>query len=189
MTLLTKTISTLFMLRPLGLSSSILSKFGFINAFSKDIDKEYCYDEGVYLLFKPLDMDIFRSFLEQEYETTDVIEDYDYSGGYVVVVYKLKNEFKNDFTLVKLGLYSKTSKSFQDTFPKVVKIIDKKGRHKDEISLQYRIFNKTQDLIDFWEDTLNVTFSKSQEVWEGFHEEKETLNIQNIIYNVEKVSN
>ena len=36
-----------------------------------------------------------------EYERTkDIIEDYDYEDGYVVVVYKLNMEFKEDFNTI-----------------------------------------------------------------------------------------
>jgi hypothetical protein len=104
------------------------------------------------------------------------------------MVYKLDPKFKKDYELVRQGLYSKTSKDFQNVFPKVVKIM-KNGKHRDEISLQYRIFNRTQDLINFWEDKIGITLSSDQEVWEGFHEERETLNINNIKEYVEQVSN
>jgi hypothetical protein len=134
-------------------------------------------------------MDLFRDFIDSEYErTSNIVEDYDYEGGYVVIVYKLDPKFKEDYQLVRQGLYSKTSKDFQNLFPKVVKIM-KNGKHRDEISLQYRIFNRTQDLINFWEDKLAIKFSSNQEVWEGFHEERETLNINNIKEYVEQVSN
>jgi hypothetical protein len=134
-------------------------------------------------------MDLFRDFIDSEYERTDnIVEDYDYEGGYVVVVYKLDPKFSKDYQLVRQGLYSKTSKDFQNIFPKVVKIV-KNGKHRDEISLQYRIFNKTQDLIAFWEDKIGITLSSDQEVWEGFHEERETLNINKIKEYVEQVSN
>jgi len=45
--------------------------------------------------------------------------------------------------------------------------------------LQYRIFNRTQDLITFWEDKFGITLEKEQEVWSGFIEENECLNIGN----------
>ena len=51
----------------------------------------------------------------------------------------------------------------------------KNGLHKDEISLQYRIFNKTEDLVKFWEEKFDVTFGYDQELWRGFSEEEETL--------------
>jgi hypothetical protein len=185
---LKRSISTLFMVKPLGIGFDKLEKVGFINGFIKDVNHECNYENCVYLLFKPSDMDVFRDFIEDQYEKTkDIVEDYDYEGGYVVVVYKLKSEFKKDYMLIRQGLYSKTSKNFQALFPKVVKIM-KNGKHRDEISLQYRIFNKTQDLINFWEDKLGVKFSNDQEVWEGFHEEKETLNIKNIKKHVKQIS-
>lgn len=186
---LKRSISTLFMVKPLGIGVDKLEKVGFINGFIKDVNHECDYENCVYLLFKPSDMDVFRDFIEEQYEKTkDIVEDYDYEGGYVVVVYKLNPKFKKDYTLIKQGLYSKTSKDFQALFPKVVKIM-KNGKHRDEISLQYRIFKKTQDLINFWEDKLGVRFSNDQEVWEGFHEDRETLNIKNIKEHVKQVSN
>lgn len=182
--LLTKTISTLFMVKPLNIGSETLSKVGFINGFTKDLGYDCVYEDCVYLLFKPSDMDIFREFLINEYDTNDnVIDDYDYEGGYVVVVYKLNPKFKKDYDLVRQGLYSKTSKDFQNLFPKIMKVVIK-GRSRDEISLQYRIFNRTQDLINYWENKLNCKFSENQEVWEGFHEEKETLNINKVLQHV-----
>lgn len=181
-------MTTLFMVKPLGIGIEKLDKMGFINGFIQDVDHDCIYEDCVYLLFKPHDMDLFRDFIDSEYErTNNIVEDYDYEGGYVVMIYKLDPRFKNDYQLVRQGLYSKTSKDFQNLFPKIVKIM-KNGKHRDEISLQYRIFNKTQDLITFWEDKLGIRFSNDQEVWEGFHEERETLNINNIKQYVE-VSN
>lgn len=157
---------------------------GFINAYVKDAGKEDHYDECIYLLFKPENLDKFREFLDNEYERTKaVIEDYDYEDGYVVVVYKLDEKHKNDFVLVKQGKYSKTSASFQKLFPKMIKIA-KNGLHRDELSLQYRIFNKAEDLISFWEDKLGIDLVEivgdEFEVWEGWNESKEILQIDKI---------
>lgn len=179
-----RTTTTLFLLRPLGLSPSDVDKYGFISAYSRDANQDHQYENCVYLLFKPSDMDLFMDFLERERELRNVVEDYDYEGGYVVIVYMLPSKFYKDYELIRQGLYSKTSKAFQEVFPKVIKIV-KNGKHRDEISIQYRVFNRTQDLIDFWESKLGVRFSPDQEVWEGFHLEKETLNIDKIKSNVE----
>jgi hypothetical protein len=62
---------------------------------SEDVSHDSVYEDCVYLLFKPHDMDLFRDFIDSEYERTDnIVEDYDYEGGYVVVVYKLDENFK-----------------------------------------------------------------------------------------------
>lgn len=157
---------------------------GFINAYIKDVDRDDHYKDSIYLLFKPENLDKFREFLDSEYERTkNVIEDYDYNDGYVVVVYQLNNKYEKDFNFIKEGKYSKTSIEFQNMFPKVIKIT-RNGLHKDEISLQYRIFNKSEDLVNFWEEKLGInleqTVGKNYEVWEGFDESKEILQINKI---------
>jgi hypothetical protein len=178
--IIVKNISTIFMVKSLGIDRDKLERNGFVNGYCGDAGQDFHYEDCVYLLFKPTDMDRFAFFLDQEKERTDVIvDDYDYEGGYVVVVYQLDPEFKPDFDLIRQGQYSKTSRRFQELFPKVTKIV-KNGKYRDEISLQYRIFNKTQDLVAFWEEKLGVRFSPDQEVWEGFHEERETLNIHKL---------
>jgi hypothetical protein len=177
---LKKTITSIFMVPTLKIGRSSLMENGFINAYVSDAKKLPAYQNAVYLLFQPKDLDKFRHFLEEEYERTkDIIDEYDYEGGYVVVVYKLDVKFKRDFLLVMEGLYSKTSKEFQSMFPKIVKV-QKEGLRRDEISLQYRIFNKTEDLVKFWEDKLNVEFDEDQEIWHGFVLENETLDIDKI---------
>lgn len=175
-----KTITSIFMVPTLKIDRKKLATNGFINAYSKDVKQEVEYKDAIYILFKPNDLDIFRSFLVEEYERTDqVIEDYDYPDGYVVVIYKLDSKFKKDFELVRLGKYSLTSIRFQEIFPKTVTII-KNRMSREEISLQYRIFNRTEDLIAFWEERLAVEFADDQEVWYGFDEDKEVLDIDKI---------
>jgi len=173
-----KTITSIFMVPTLKISRDHLKDNGFINGYVRDAGIDEQYKDAVYLLFQPKDLDRFREFLDNEYERTKaIIDDYDYEDGYVVVVYELDTRFKKDFLLVKEGLYSQTSKAFQNLFPKIVKI--KKGYlNKDEISLQYRVFNKTADLVQFWEEKLGVQFDSDQEVWEGFDIDKETLDIK-----------
>lgn len=181
---LSKTITSIFMVPTLKVPKDQLKNNGFINGYLKDEEKDVQYEDSVYLLFQPKCLDKFREFLDSEYERTkQVIEDYDYEGGYVVVVYKLNEDLKEDFNLIKQGKYSKTSKEFQSLFPKEISIKSAKGITKNELSLQYRIFNKTEDLIEFWEDKLGVdlgnVIGSDFEVWEGFDLIRETLNIKN----------
>ena len=175
-----KNITTIFMVPTLKVPKNALKSNGFINAYIKDASREDGYKNSIYLLFKPDDLDKFREFLDGEYERTKaVIEDYDYDDGYVVVVYQLDDKFNNDFELIKQGKYSKTSKEFQKMFPKTVTIV-KNNSVRDEISLQYRIFNRAQDLIEFWEDKLGISLKDEYEVWEGWDDLRETLEINKI---------
>jgi hypothetical protein len=175
-----KTITTIFMVPTLKINRDHLYDNGFMNGYVKDVRKDVQYENCIYLLFKPENIDKFKDFLDGEYERTkSIIDDYDYEDGYVVVVYELDNKYKRDFEYVKKGKYSKTSKEFQSLFPKIVKI-KTNGRYKDEISLQYRIFNHTEDLVQFWENKLDVKFDDDQELWHAFIEENEILNLDKI---------
>lgn len=171
-----KTITSIFMVPTLKIPKNALANNGFINGFVKDEMRDVQYENAIYLLFRPSQIDSFREFLDNEYERTkSIIDDYDYPNGFVVVVYKLNPEFLPDFDVIRSGKYAKTSPTFQKEFSKFVRI-EKHGKATDELSLQYRIFNRTEDMIKFWEDKFDVTFEDDWEVWHGFEEEKETLN-------------
>lgn len=185
---LEKTITSIFMLPSLKVDRDKFKDNGFINAYIKDEIRDMPYENCIYVLFHPKDLDKFREFLDKEYERTkSIVDDYDYEDGFVVVVYELNKKFEKDYKLIQEGKYSKTSKAFQELFPKVIKIV-RNGLRKDEISLQYRIFNKTQDLVKFWEDELGVEFDSDQEVWETFHIKRETLSEEKIRNYVESES-
>lgn len=175
-----KTITSIFIVPILKINKDDLKNNGYSNGYVEDGRKDVQYENSLYLLFKPENLDRFCTFLDNEYERTkNIIDDYDYENGYVVIVYKIDDKFKKDVELIKEGKYSKTSKVFQEMFPKTIKI-QRDGLSRDEISLQYRVFNKTPDLIEFWEKKLNVTFDDAQELWEMFVKEEEILNLDKI---------
>ena len=175
-----KTITSIFIVPTLKIPREKLQENEYINGYIRDDRREVQYENSVYLLFRPKEIDKFKSFLDEEYERTkDLIDDYDYEDGYVVVVYKLDEKFKEDFELVKKGKYSKTSPSFQQLFPKIIKI-KVNGLSRDEFSLQFKVFNKTEDLRRFWEERLGVIFDNDQEFWKAFIEENESLNLSKI---------
>ena len=179
-----KTITSIFIVPTLSIGREKLMDNGFINGYIKDSRKEVQYEGCIYLLFKPKDLDKFKDFLDVEYERTkSIIDDYDYEDGFVVVIYMLNEKLEKDIALIKKGKYSRTSPAFQSIFPKVVKL-RRNGFYKDEISLQYRIFNKTEDLKQFWEDKFGMEIDEDMEVWEGFFEENEILNIDKFKENV-----
>ena len=175
-----KTITSVFIVPTLQIPRQTLLDNGYVNGYIKDARRDVQYEGCVYLLFHPKNLDKFREFLDNEYERTkSIIDDYDYEDGFVVVVYQLDKKFNKDFGLIKEGLYSRTSKEFQALFPKIVKV-KINGLQRDEISLQYRVFNRTEDLIKFWEDKLGVEFDDDQEVWHAFILEDEILNIEKL---------
>lgn len=172
------------MVPTLGINKEALRANGFLNGYSKDAHRDVQYENCVYILFKPSNLELFRDFLDGEYERTKaIIDDYDYPDGYVVLVYELNAKFKRDFEFIRTGKYSKTSKEFQNLFSKMVRI-KKDGYLREEVSLQYRIFNKTKDLKEYWEDKIDIQFDDEMELWGGFKEESETLDISKFKQNV-----
>ena len=175
-----RTVATIFMVPTLKIKRETLMENGFINGYLSDSRRDVQHINDVYLLFKPTNLDKFREFLDNEYERTNyILDDYDYEDGYVVVVYQLNPVWREDFMLIREGMYSRTSQDFQKDFPKVIKIM-KNGLHRDEISLQYRIFKKTDDLKQYWEERLDIVFTDDMEVWDGFDIARETLDLDTV---------
>ena len=111
-----KTISSIFIVPTLGINKESANSNGFINAFINDQNSIKKYEDCVFLLYRPKYFSRFRKFINDEYNRTRaIIDDYDYSNGFVVVVYRLNPKLGSDFQLIKQGKYSKTSIEFQAT--------------------------------------------------------------------------
>lgn len=178
---LERTITSIFIVPTLKIGRERLLGNGYINGYAKDGKKDVQYEDCTYLLFQPSDLDKFKMFLDEEYKRTKaIVDDYDYEGGYVVLVYELDKKWEKDFHLIRQGKYSKTSDEFKELFSKTVKLV-RNGLRRDEVSLQHRIFRKATDLREFWEEKLGVEFDDDMEVWQGWIEENETLDIDLII--------
>ena len=74
-----KNNTSVFMVPTLNIGKQNLVSNGFINAYIRDESQEIPYKDAIYLLFRPMDINRFREFVDEEYERTDqVIEDYPY---------------------------------------------------------------------------------------------------------------
>lgn len=194
--------STLFLLTGLRLTTEELKKYGFVSAYAKDIDHEIFYVRPVYLLFKPSDVSLLEKFIASEYSrperdnnsknsifspsvpiiNTSLKEDYDYPGGYVVLVYSFPEYLKDDYALFLMGEYSKFSDKYKSMFSDYSKV--KFGKNVDPVtipSLPFRIFNKTPDLKEYLENSLGINFDPSQELWSSPSlDGKDCLNISKL---------
>lgn len=170
--------STLFILRPVvGVSWGILAEdFGMVNSYLKDKSREDLEGELLFVLFKPIDFDYFELFLEQQAALEHFIEDYDYTNGYVVLVYKIPEYLKSDFELFKQGKYSKFSDLIKNCYEKqVVTFL------KPISTFQWDVFNKAKSLRKELEEFLETQIEKGSELWQLPDVEKECLNIQQFI--------
>ncbi|WP_338226783.1 hypothetical protein [Algoriphagus taiwanensis] len=136
----------------------------------------------IFLAFRPNNETEFMEFIEAEILRTKLFfRHYSYPCGIKMLVYKLDPRLSADFELVRKGRYSGTSKEYQALFPKTVTVKNIFGKKGEEISLQYRVFNKTADLKKFWEDRIGVQFLEDQELWPGMSIEKETFHINRFL--------
>lgn len=180
--------STIFLLYPLGIERRKIAQLGFIQAYLLDAEKDVDYQNPVFLLFKPDSPTIFQAFVDSEYErtnkitnTVDIIEDYDYIDGHVVLVYQFPKEFEEDYNKFLKGKYSKFSKKFKETYPKTIKMKTEEGRIIEEVSTQYRIINRTSEFKDYLEDVFGEgTFSEDMEYWSKPDMDKETLTFDKL---------
>lgn len=176
------TNTSTFLLRGLGTNTEDLKKLGFINAYIDDANHEPHYEEAIYLLFKPEDIEEFQFFIMKEQEReAEIIEDYDYEGGYIVMVYKFPEKYNKEYNLFLRGEYSGFRKSYVDLFPIEVQIKNKFGAIiATKASAYYHIFNRTPELRKYWEDKLDIELDDEAEYWEGIDIKKETLDIKKI---------
>jgi len=182
-----KTVTTVFIVPTLNIDREDLYNNKLINGFIADVNKEDYYQEDVvFLLFKPNNMDVFRAFLEKEYEINSfIIEDYDYEAGYIVLVYQLNPELKKDIELIKQSKYSKVSDHFKSLFP--LRLIDYSDPKRDTtMSIQHLVFDKDKRLLEFWESQLggeDFAMDPNAELWNEFNLKNEILDIETIIEN------
>lgn len=167
-----KNCTTIFLLPGIGHHRQELLQYGFISAYLDDIEHEVHHEDCIYTLFKPDNMILFQEFLKVEYRSSPVVEDYDYEGGYIVVVYKFPDKFMTEYNLCLEGKYSKFSSEYKKLFPDKIKT--EKGMTN---SLQHRIFNRTEDIKKYWEKKIGEKLPADMELWSSPDMSKEVLDI------------
>lgn len=155
--------STLFILKPVvGVNWGILkSDFGLINSYLKDKAREDLNGDMLFVLFKPTDFDYFEMFLEEQSEKNlSFVEDYDYTGGYIVIVYKIPEILKPDFELFKKGQYSRFSSLIKECYDKqVVAFL------QPHPTFQWGVFEKAKWLKKELEEFLETQIERGSELW------------------------
>ena len=174
------TITNLFLVPPLGIGRDRLRIQNLVDAYIQDAGNINPYTDVVYLLFKPDNLSIFNEFVEEErYRTDRLIDEYDYSGGYVVLVYKIIEEDREDVKKIFRGEYSKISERYKSKIPPTIKKLIQ-GEYKEDISLQYEIIGKSQRLKEYWEELLGQEIDSKTEVWSKPDKDRETLFINKV---------
>jgi len=165
--------TNLFVVPLLGIRRESLIRLGFVDAFIKDELKELEYDNVVYLLFRPLKWTEFNIFVEEQRKLGAIVDEYDYSDGWAVVVFKYDKKWEKDVNTIMIGKFSKTSKEYKSFLPYYA------DTEKQELTNQQLILEKRQEVKDYWKQELDLSFEEGDEVWH-FYSEREILNEESI---------
>lgn len=178
-----KNCSTIFLLPGIGLYRKDIVKYGFLSAYIDDINHPIHYVDSVYLLYKYDNHAMFQAFLDNERERAVnlILEDYDYEGGYTVVVYKFPEKFMPEYNNFLIGKYSSFRNEYKNIFPVSVEVMNDKGVKEKWMSLQHHVFGRTDTIKSFWDEKLGITLTEDMECWSAPSiAEKETLNINDL---------
>jgi len=170
--------SSLFLVKPVvgeGLGT-LESDYQFISSYLKDEEREDLNGDFLFLLFKPIDFEHFESFVFKQKNNTNFFEDYDYEGGYVVLVYTYPDFMIRDLKKFKEGKFSEFTSYTKGLFNKFYKpsIIGKQQK-----TPHWLIFDKDKILRKELSELLDVEIGKEEELFKKPGKE-EILNIGKI---------
>lgn len=180
------TCATMFLVRPLGLCekheslnpkdpnvAKIIKRYGFKGAYLYDENHISASPRVVYCLFKPPNLQEFNEFVQMELDdNADIIDEYDYPEGHVVLVYRFPEIYSKDFDLIVAGKYSQCSDTFKVLFPVT--------KSKTQLTIYALVFFREPKLASIVEAELNVKFEDDMEFWYVPDTEKETLTYEKL---------
>lgn len=173
--------TSMFLVPALGLDVGHLrTNYGFINGYLGDRHYEHKIGNCLHLLFLPEDLSDFQAFLAQQYRKSQILDEYDYTGGYVVIVYQFPEIYLRELKLFLKGKFSRFSKQYVSVLPSVTYSPNSEGRNVPTVSLQYMVCNKSPAMKNFWEDRFKMELDPQNEYWFRPKMTRETLDIEKI---------
>lgn len=175
--LLKRTVSNMFMVPLLKIGRPILEEHGLINSFLLNAEEDVVYENALHLLFSPPNIDRFNLFVAlQKTKNTAFINELDYPGNLVVLVYQLPSKFKADYEKIWQGKFSEVSEEYKASIPSIIQL--KEGnRTTNNLTIQHMVFGKLEVLRTHWEIRFNVTMENDQELWTKPTIETETFKL------------
>lgn len=209
------TNSSIFLLPCFGISYKEFEDLGFVNCYLADKNREKVNskDIHIYLLFKPstelMEIEQTGGYLKLERETQHnrlskkieeledldgdrmvLLEDYDYEGGYIILVLKLPERLREDYNNFLGGKYSKLSTMMKKHYPndKITKFKNEKGQIEQLLgkSLPLRIIERDITIKKYVEDKYDINLDDCEEYWSVPSLEKETLDIETFYQDINK---
>lgn len=179
--------SFLFLLPAFGTTTDRLVKLGIRDTYLRDTHREYDAEHLLFLLFKPLNLELLNQWIDEMDERGLVMDEYDYEEGYVVVVLRFPEKFVEDYVRVMKGKYSKCSREYKKMFPRTIKVRDG-GKEINTTTLQVLVFERDKSLKKDMSESFGIPMNKLEEelgpdyeCWPIVNMDKETLNIVEVI--------
>jgi hypothetical protein len=177
-----RTDTTKFLLPVYKIGLKRLTELGFINCFLKDEERETVNetDLHLYLLFKTdeeqqKELQKIIGLLEKKEGEVILLEDYDYSENYMVLVFKFPEKFRNDYQLFIEGKYSHLSDAIQATYPEKTVADFYPFTPLEGKSLQWMVCHKDPALKRFLEQKHDLDLSDAPEYYHLIDMDNETL--------------
>ena len=184
-------VSTVMLLPIIKVSKNLMFnfyRFGFKNTylFSEQLDGEYNFNP-IYLLFEPKDLNLeFAEFIFELSSNHNFIEVKDIGYKKILVVFRIPDQFKEDFKLFLEGKYSKVSTDYKKCFQLEKPVKNERGDIKRDISggvimeptTFSHIFNKTDKLKNIYIEKLGLEdfkWPEDLELYDKYNQEKETI--------------
>lgn len=186
-----------FMIPAIGINISkpIIFKY-FVNAYLNDTKHEHNYKRPIFLLFSVKDFkeSNWIRVYEQMIKSSNFITEYDVGikdGEYLVMmVFKVPDQYENDYINFKLGRYSRFSEEYKKKFPKFL------GSDKKKKNIHWQIIFKDEELKRKIEKEYNMdegeldnpTIAKNgaiisppaQEIWDKPNKKREVYRYEEI---------
>ena len=172
--------TTLFMLPALNLSHEktgykLLKYFGLVNCYISHKQSLVEYPDSVSMVFNPsrTALQKFGSFYEIYRTYPNFVTDYVVDQNLVVLVFKVKDKWKESYKRFKESQYSKMSKDYAELF----KIPDL-ATGRVHIGREYHIINRTKDLREHMESELGVHIDDQWELMDPLDLDKEIFDYE-----------
>lgn len=180
-----QTRTSMFMLASIGLDShtipfKLLSYFGFVNCYLSHKESLEAHPDCIVMVFNPTGeaMQKFSTFYDVYREYPNFVEDYVLDYNLIVVVFKVRDKWKETLRYFKQSQYSKMSKAYAD----LLKAFDfNSGR--TYYSREYKIINKDPKYKEQLEESLSndkspVIIDDSSELLSPLDLEQETFSYE-----------
>lgn len=172
--------TTLFMLPALNLSAEktgieLLEYFGFVNCYIDHKQGLIKDPDCVYLVFNPSKEALkdFPKFFEVYKSYQNFVDDYVIDRNLIVVVFRVKDKWKNTYREFKRSNFSRMSKEYAEMFKR-----PDLATGKVFTSVEYFIITKHKDYRAHLEKTLDVEIDESAELMDRLDLKKEIFDYE-----------